>query len=296
MHQEHRSHRRTRTPWHRARVAAAGALIAAALAGTAVAGEGPAGGAAIPAVPPSLAALYPPVAQAPVHLFAMLELQDTLAGIVVDVLEGDADGARETFTRFRESYRKTAGLVPEWRSAYPEAPVSALGAALDGGKREEALGALDAMGGVCHRCHVTTMAPVQLRHRWGVFSAQAVKDPLVGDTPPYAQFKLRLASALTGIAHNLRQGQADNARRQFQAFNVRFAALRDSCISCHATPRRSFVDRDVQQLVEDLGRALEAPAPSVDAAAGLAARIGQASCSGCHLVHVPAAMAQAARH
>lgn len=296
MYEEHRSCCRSRrNPWSSALVVIAGVLIVAALSGHAVAGDGPRGGAAIPPVPQSLAALYPPAAAAPVHLFAMLELQDAFSGIVVDVLEDDTKGARETFVLFRDRYQKAAGLVPEWRSAYPDAPVSALDAALASGKREETMGAIDTVGGVCHRCHVTTMVPVQQRYRWGNFAAQVVKDPLAGDTPPFGIFKLRLASVLTGVTHDLRQGQVEQARRQFEAFSARFDALRGSCVSCHATPRRSFVDRNVQQLVEDLRKALDAPAPTAEAAAELAARIGQASCSGCHLVHVPAATAQAAQ-
>jgi len=244
-------------------------------------------------VPPSLAALYPPAAKEPVHLFAMLGLQDTLAGVAVDLLENDLAGAREGFARFEEAWRRAAALVPEWRDAYPEEPVRALGEALGGTDRGRTMEAYGAVGAACHRCHLTTMVPVQQRFRWGSFAAQTVADPAGGETLPYAAFKLRLATSLTGVAHDLRQGQLESARRQFQTFSDRFAALRGSCAACHRTARRSFVDRDAQEIVAELGRALDAPAPEPDAVAALAGRIGQAVCSGCHLVHVPAATAQA---
>jgi cytochrome c556 len=219
-------------------------------------------------------------------------LQEAFAGIVVDLFEDDPDGARFAFDQFQERYRQAAALVPEWRDAYPDAPVQALGVALAGNDRARTMQAYETVGAVCHRCHVATMVPVQQRYRWGSFATQAVKDPVAGDTGPYAPFKHRLTGAFYGITWNLRQGQVEQARRQFAAFRARFATLGDTCYDCHSTPRRSFVDRDVEILLEDLGRALEAPTPDESAVVGLSAQIGQASCSGCHLVHVPAAMAQ----
>jgi hypothetical protein len=223
----------------------------------------------------------------------MLGLQEALSVIAVDVLEGDAAGARAAFAELEARYRKAAALVPEWRAAYPEEPVRSLGAALAGGDRGTTMGALEALGGVCHGCHMDTMAAVQLRFRWGSFALHRFRDPLAGNAVTFGELKRRLATAFGGIGWDVRQGQIDNARRQFQAFNAGFGALRESCGSCHATPRRSYVNRDVLQLVDELGRALEAPAPDPQAVGLIAGRIGQASCSGCHLVHVPAAMAQA---
>jgi hypothetical protein len=141
------------------------------------------------------------------------------------------------------------------------------------------------------------MAAVQQRYRWGDFTVQTVKDPLAGDaTIPYTEFKRRLASTFTGITHNLRQGQTENARRQFRAFSARFITLRESCLACHTAPRRTFVSSDVQRLIEEIGIALKGMTSDPDLISRLSARIGQASCSACHLVHVPAAMAQASQH
>jgi hypothetical protein len=273
-------------------VLAAGALALATLAALAATGHATGAGEAIPATPPGLAAHYPPSAKEPIHLFAMHGLQEAFAGIVVDLSEDDLGGAQSAFDLLQERYHQAAALVPEWRYAYPEAPVQELGAALAENDRERAMRALDAVGTVCHRCHVATMVPVQQLYRWGSFARQTVTDPVAGDTGPYAPFKHRLAGALYGITWDLRQGQVEQARRQYQAFSARFAALGDTCFDCHSTARRSFTDHDVQMLLEDLGRALEGPTPDEIAVAGLSAQIGQASCSGCHLVHVPAAMTQ----
>lgn len=248
----------------------------------------------VPALPPSLAALYPPVAERPVHLLAMLELQDGFSGIVVDLLEGDVAQARASYVEFAQRYRRAADLVPEWRAAYPEEPVRSLGSALAGGDRPATMAAIDAVGAVCHACHQVAMASVQLRYRWGRFADVTVADPLTGGAASYAAFKRGLATNLAGITHDLRQGEVENARRQFDGFRARFAALSESCNTCHDTPRRSFVDLSVQAVVDALGRALAAAVPDLAAVVRLTAGIGQASCSACHLVHTPAAQAQAA--
>jgi cytochrome c556 len=291
MKQQSKQHQRTRTLGRHAALAA-GALVLATLAGLTAAGPVTGASETIPATPPGLAAHYPPSAKEPIHLFAMHGLQESFAGIVVDLFEDDPAGARTAFAQFQERYHQAAALVPEWRDAYPEAPVLELGAALAGDDRARTMRAYDAVGAVCHRCHVATMVPVQQLYRWGSFAMQTVTDPVAGDTGPYASFKHRLAGALYGIAWDLRQGQIEQARRQFEAFSSRFTALGDTCFDCHSTPRRSYTDRDVQLLLENLGSALEAPKPDETAVVELSARIGQASCSGCHLVHVPAAMAQ----
>jgi len=269
-----------------------GVLILASLAGPGAAGPGIGESGAIPSTPPGLAAHYPPSAKEPVYLIAMHGLQEAFAGIVVDLLENDPSGARSAFDQFRERYQRAAGLVPEWRDAYPAGPVQELGAALAGNDQARTMRAYDAVGAVCHSCHVTTMVPVQQLYRWGSFSNQTVTDPVAGDTGLYAPFKHRLAAAFYGITWDLRQGQIEEARRQFQAFSARFATLGDTCYDCHSTPRRSFTDGDVQALLENLGSALEVPVPDEATVAVLSAQIGQASCSNCHLVHLPAAMAQ----
>jgi cytochrome c556 len=291
MRQHDRQHQWTRTPGHLAAFAAA-VLVLITLAGLAAAGRGSEASEAISATPAGLAAYYPPSAKEPVYLFTMHGLQESFAGIVVDLSEDDLAGARSAFAEFQERYRQASALVPEWRGAYPEAPLQELGAALSDDDRARTMRAYEAVGAVCHRCHAATMVSVQQRYRWGSFATETVVDPVAHDTGPYAPFKHRLASSFYGIGWDLRQGQVEQARRQFQAFRARFSTLGDTCYDCHSTPRRSFIDRDVELLLEDLGRALEATAPDESAVAGLSAQIGQASCSGCHLVHVPAAMAQ----
>jgi hypothetical protein len=221
----------------------------------------------------------------------MLTLETSFSGIVVDLMENDFDGARGSFEDFQGQYREVAGMVPEWKGEYPEGKVKELGAALAAGDRGLAMNAFAAVGGTCHRCHVATMVPVQQKYHWGDFGAITVKDPLSGAATGYPQFKQYLAANLAGITVDLRQGQTDNARKQFEGFRARFLALSGSCRGCHEKTSRYFVDRGMQDTVEELGQAFQSRTIAADALIALAQKIGRESCSKCHLVHLPAALA-----
>jgi hypothetical protein len=258
------------------------------------AGDLPEGKRDIPAIlplPESLSVLYPPSADRPVYLLKMLNLETTFSGIVVDLMENDLEGARGSFDDFRTQYREVAEMVPEWKGEYPEEKVKELGKALAAGDRGLAMNAFAAVGRICHRCHVVAMVPVQQKFHWGNFGATTVRDPLSGAATGYPQFKRYMAANLAGITVNLRQGQFDNARKQFEEFRSRFTSLTDSCNGCHASGSRSFVDREMRDTVGELGKAFRNRNVSADTVVALVQKIGRESCSKCHLVHLPAAYA-----
>ena len=256
---------------------------------------GPGGAPPASSVPDSLDAFYPPAAKAPVYLFGMASLEESFSGIAADLMEEDLDGARGSFRDFQGRYREVAGMVPEWKGEFPEDKVGELGAALAAGDRGRAMEAFAAVGGICHRCHVASMAPVQQRYRWGNFGAVTVRDPLSGALTGYAQFKKFLAVNLAGITVDLRQGQTGNARKQFEGFKARFRALADSCGGCHEGTVGNYVGRDIQEALDGIGKAFGSGEVAADTVTALVRKIGGESCSKCHLVHVPAALAAASR-
>ena len=242
-------------------------------------------------LPESLNALYPPAADRPVYQQEMLSLETTFSGIVVDLMEDDFDGAKRLFEDFQRQYRELAGMVPEWKGEYPEGNVKELGAALASGEKGRAMNAFAAVGAVCHRCHVVAMVPVQQKYHWGDFGTTSVQDSLTGSAIGDPQFKQYLAANLAGITVNLKQGQIDNARKQFEAFRSRFTALSGSCNGCHENGSLSFVDRETQNTVGELGKAFRNRTVSTESVVALVQKIGRESCSKCHLVHLPAAYA-----
>jgi len=243
------------------------------------------------AVPAALDALYPPNSPAPVFLIGMVKLDALLSGIVVDLSEEDREGALETFNLFRKQYESVAAMVPEWKAYYPDRPVEALEAAMQGGAREQIMAACEEIGGNCHSCHARAMVAVQQKYHWGSFHTIKARDPVADEVIGYGPFKRRLATSLSGISHDLSQGQVENAKEQFRRFSALSQTLKDTCYDCHVTERRQFTDSDFQERVDRLGDLLARPEVSTSAVEGLIQEIGRESCSKCHLVHVPAAQA-----
>jgi len=231
----------------------------------------------------------------PVLLIQMLQLDEALSGVVVDVSEQDLAGAWQSLEAFTARYAELRSLVPEWADQYPLGPVEGLRAALSTGDRGRVMGAVGQVAEACHRCHAATMVPVQHRYRWGDFAGRKLEDPSTGEVVDFSVFKRRLSTSMAGVGVNLRQGQIANALQQFKAFRERFRQLEDSCQTCHEHGGQTFVSREISGLLDEVGRALNGPEPAkTEAIAPLLQQIGQDSCSKCHLVHVPAAMAKAA--
>jgi cytochrome c556 len=290
----------TRTAWMLVLSAAAGALALAAAAPPVAAGAAAAGGEAVQPVashglPASLDALYPPQARQPEYLMQMVGLGAAMTGIAVDLEQQDLEHAAQSFAAFRAAYLATAGLVPEWRDRFPAEPVEALGAALASGDPARVGPAFGAVGGVCASCHHDTLTAAYQRYHWPDANAITTVDPVSGQKVGHAQFMHQLDFSLTGITHDLGQGQVEAARAHFRDFQKRFAALAGTCEDCHGTEERHyFTDAASAARVEAIGAALAATSPDPAAVQGAVMEVGVTTCHRCHLVHVPAAFSKAA--
>lgn len=241
------------------------------------------------APPASLDGLYPPIAAAPVYLQEMLGLSDAFTGIVVDFSEQDAEHLGPGFEQLRSRYAAVARLVPEWADRYPVDPVDRLGAAIVSGEPEQIGAALEAVGAVCHDCHMATMAKVHYRFHWGNFWQITLGDA-AGRELSYPEFMRELDAAFVGIGVDLEQGQLERARTHFETFRTRFGMLAGVCVNCHATERKYFVDAVAREAVERLGAELRRDEPDSEEIARLSQHVGMETCHRCHLVHVPAAL------
>ena len=68
----------------------------------------------------------------------------------------------------------------------------------------------------------------------------------------------------------------------------RIEAMKEGCEECHETERYYFVDQTVLDDIEALGNAFQSTPPNSETIGGLLGKVGEESCSGCHLVHQPA--------
>jgi len=248
-----------------------------------------------PDLPEELAGLYPPRTREPVYLQRMLGLSSALSGIAADVLESDRDNARAGFARLKSEYVEAAGLVPPWRNRFPLEPLEALETALAGADPRACLEALGAVGATCHACHVDTMVPVQQEFRWRSFAEVSCEDGATGEVLDYAKLMRDLDLAMSGVAADVAQGQRPEAQAYLGLFRERFDQLERTCFACHAGKREYYVDAGVRGQVDQLGAALEEDPVDAERVTALLEGIGDESCGRCHLVHMPAAMAQGRR-
>jgi len=249
-------------------------------------------------LPGSLDDLFPPKAPGPVWLFNMLELGEHFTGMAVDLSENDMQNAREDFKKFKDKYKEIRKLVPEWSAFLPMYPVNSLEAALKSGNQTKINAAFSNMGQVCSNCHIVNMPRVQQKFHWKTldgkdFSVISVKDPQTGMDISFAQVMLAIDAGFVGAGLDVRQGQGDKARMHFQGFNASFQMMKETCKDCHTTERKYYIDASVQSMVDDLGQALHESPINATKIEMLRQGIGMESCFKCHLVHVPAAMAQA---
>lgn len=242
--------------------------------------------------PPSVDALYPPNSREPVLLMKMYAMSTALTGAAVDFFEGDSANTVIRFEKFKTEYGDLSGLVPEWQERYPTAPVDALEKAFQTGNPAEVSDALTAMGAVCNDCHIQNMAKTHQAYHWGNFAGLTVQDPITGEDAAFPEFMHLVEQPFVGIGLSIEEGQLENAQRYFENFNSRFQALGLVCDECHETDREYFVDNEVQQTIDDVGRRLSATPPDLGRARNLLREVGLESCRKCHLVHVPAAFAK----
>jgi len=240
-------------------------------------------------LPASLDNYFPPKAQGPVYLLEMFALEGPFAGIIADLQQRDAAGAKANYDAFKAQYQKVSRMVPEWKNLFPMSPVDALGQAIASGDPANVGPALEQVNQVCGSCHLLNQTKAHQKYHWPNFETIKVPDPVTNESVGWVEYMRRLGGAFMAIGSDLQQGQLDNARQDFQAFDARFKAMpSEACIYCHATPRTYFVDPTVQAMADNLGKALSTTPPDAKTVGELSGAIGNESCLKCHYVHFPA--------
>ena len=240
----------------------------------------------------SLDRLYPPQSEVPVLNVKMLEMAASLAGVVVNMHEGDFEHAGSRFVEFRDRYVELARLIPEWEPAYAMGPVDELGKAVENRDVDQLHTALGKLDPVCGDCHVAHTAQVQQRYYWKDWAGIAVDDPVTGSEMGFKQFKQQMWASFAGIGIDLEEGQMEHAVENFKAFQARFLAFEATCVVCHDTERRYYLDDELKASVTALGTALATGSPDPAVVGKFSREIGSESCQKCHLVHSPAALAR----
>lgn len=224
--------------------------------------------------PESLDQHYPPKAEAPQYLFAMLAIEGPLTGMMTHLQDGDMTKAREYFKAVKAEYGKLAKMVPEWsRHYWPEKPIDDLSAALESGDGEKIGAAMPGLIQVCVKCHHDTMPAVWARYQKDMAEMGEIMFPLTG--------------AFGAVNTYLAEGQFDKASKAMEGFQKLMDEFSESCGSCHDTERKYYVSEDVQALMKTVADGLKNEKPDVEKIAGAMQAIGIESCYKCHKVHIP---------
>lgn len=230
--------------------------------------------------PASMDKYYPPEAEGPQYLFAMMKMDAPLLGFMTHVQDGDMAKAQEYFKNFATEYRALSKMVPEWGHYWPEEPLDAVSAALGSGDPAKVGPAMGGLMQACSTCHHDNMAAVWARYGKPVSDMGEFMFPIVG--------------AMGAVRTYVSEGEFEKARGAFGLFQERFNELAESCGSCHSSERAYFTGPGVQELLKAAGEALEAEKPNPEQIIGTMNKIGHDSCYECHKVHIPIANIQKA--
>ena len=243
-------------------------------------------------LPTSLNALYPPVTNTPVFLFEMIEMGNSLNATGINFFEADYQNMQGSFSRFKTVYTGFSGLIPEWKDYFPQKEVDELELALNSKEMEKVGLAFENMGKVCQTCHAANMTRVQHKFAWGNFSDISLTDPVNGKENTFSEIMHIMTISYDGIITDLIEGQLEYSRKHFTDFNTRFEAMSETCIVCHDSERKYYVDNNIQNMIKAIGEEISKEKPEVERIKDLAKGIGYESCYKCHLVHTPAAFSQ----
>lgn len=235
-------------------------------------------------IPQSLEQYYE---KEPIFLFNMLELAETMMGIVTNFQQKDADNAKKSFENFSQLYTKTSNMVPEWNKYFDTDAVNNLGNALDNGNPEKVFGALDKVGKTCRECHNNERVKVWAKYYWKDFRTININtvNPQEPELP-WAVAKLKyLAPAFDGTIVNLKEKQQKDAAESWNQFNTMFSNLEKTCANCHTESPKYFVGPDVKSLISRAGQQITAG--NLDDGLKTMQQIG-INCYKCHIIHQPA--------
>ncbi|MFQ6066972.1 MAG: cytochrome c [bacterium] len=240
--------------------------------------------------PESMDQYYPPQAKAPVFLQEMLNVDHAFVAIIVNLQQGDLMAAQGAYQEFAKKYTELSKMIPEWKDYFKAELVEALGKALQSGDPQQIQQAMGKVGGTCGSCHEDNMPATWYRYWWKDFHEISVEDPVSGKEVGFKDYMQMVGGDFVGIGVNLQKGQLDQARKAYQGFESRMEGLKKACEDCHETERRYYVSQDVMDSLTAMGVELTNVKPNPEKIGKLSDEVGKASCGGCHMVHMPAAI------
>lgn len=233
--------------------------------------------------------------QPPVYLVSMFELGAAMMGIGVNVQQGDMANAKKSYDDFSKKFKDSSDMVPEWKTFYDQGTVEKIGTSLDSGDVPAVFENIGKVGEACVKCHKEKMPQIWNKYNWNDFGKLTMNTPNP-DEPvlafPDAKIKY-LAPGFDGIGVNIKNNNQKGAQESFGLFKTMFDNLNSTCSSCHTSSPKYYVSADIQAMIDTMGEKINSG--NLSEAEGLRMGIGMESCYKCHVLHMPAQFARAAK-
>ena len=179
--------------------------------------------------PKSLNKYYPPKSEKFEFLNNMYIMSTSFYGINLNINEGNWKGALEWAQRLSETYKKTAKMVPEWKSYFKPALADKLVKAVKSKNVDSVIKASKNLGQTCAKCHRDNEIAVKLVYHYPSFEKIKLEDPIEFMEIKVGKYMEKMTNSLKALRIYLMQGNKDKAVEAGTSFVERFRGLRAMC-------------------------------------------------------------------
>ncbi len=245
--------------------------------------------------PKSLNKYYPPKSEKFEFLNNMYIMSTSFYGINLNINEGNWKGALEWAQRLSETYKKTAKMVPEWKSYFKPALADKLVKAVKSKSVDSVIKASKNLGQTCAKCHRDNEIAVKLVYHYPSFEKIKLEDPVEFMEVKVGKYMEKMTNSLKALRIYLMQGNKDMAVEAGTSFIERFRGLRAMCSKCHTDKlsEEIYMGKKFETALTQLENLLNSQTLDQKKIFSALDNLSM-TCAKCHNVHLVPAMVQEA--
>jgi cytochrome c556 len=245
--------------------------------------------------PESLKKYYPPQSQKFEFLSNMYSMSTSFYAVNLNINEGDWDRALEWAEKLRDTYLKTAEMVPEWKDYFKRDLAEAFVKAVRSKNVDRVIEASKKLGQTCSRCHQDHQIAVKLVFHFPSFEEIKLEDPVEFMEVKTGEYMRKLSNSLKALKVYLEQGQIEKAQEAGINFVERARGLKAMCSKCHTEKisEEAILGEKYEEALAKLEEILSGDKPAKEEIYKHLTFLSS-TCTKCHNVHLIPAMVQEA--
>jgi len=245
--------------------------------------------------PKSLDRYYPPKSQKFEFLTNMYIMSTSFYGINLNINEGNWKGALKWAEQLRDTYKRTAKMVPEWKKYFKPALADNLVKAVKSKNVDNVIKASKSLGQTCAKCHRDNEIVVKLIYHYPSFETIKLEDPVEFMEMKVGKYMEKMTNSLKALRIYLTQGNKDMALEAGTSFIERFRGLRAMCSKCHTDKlsEEIYFGKNFETAISRLEDLLNAQTLDQKKIFSALDSLSM-TCAKCHNVHLVPAMVQEA--